>query len=436
MTIVHAREYALSLIEDVLEGQSLSDAFVLPSFLNFPAQEQSWIKAASLGTCRYYFALHALLKPRLQKPFKSKDRQVEIILIAALHELLCMNTPDYACVSQYVSITEKYALWAKGLVNAILRGVLRDNEKNKINILQFNRHPEWWTARVQHDWPAECELILNEDQNAPPFILRINKNKTSWNEYQALLTQENLQATAFHTPITELNETAMDVSPAVAVQQLPKFSDGFVSVQDVSGQFAAFLLNPTPGMHVLDACAAPGGKTAHLLERFPDILLTAIDVDQRRTQRIKENISRLQLNASTQIIIDNALNVDDWWDNTPFDRILLDAPCSASGVVRRHPDIKLLREDQDIAKLADTQLQLLISLWPTLAGQGELLYSTCSIFKEENDAVIQAFLAQEPTARSVSLPEIGITSQYGQQLLPGIHQGDGFYYAKLKKAVS
>ena len=318
---------------------------------------------------------------------------------------------------------------AKGLVNAVLRSFLRRPESPLSQARRSEEgrwsHPQWWIDEVRHAYPACHGAILEAGNTRPPMTLRVNLRLIRCEDYLALLRGASIRA-------EQIGRAALLLAEPMSVEQLPGFPKGLVSVQDLSAQYAAVLLDLSVGQTVLDACAAPGGKTAHILETA-DVELTAIDRDAARLTRVRETLERLNLRA--RVVCADAAEPSRWWDGTPFQRILLDAPCTASGIVRRHPDIKWLRRPQDAKALAVQQCQLLDVLWHMLAAGGKLLYATCSVFPDENQLQIAAFLQSHPEARLLPLSDIPDGPEIGNikgQILPdSLH--DGFFYALLQK---
>jgi 16S rRNA (cytosine967-C5)-methyltransferase len=432
---------ALILFEVIHEGYSLSDALT-DGLKKFPdKRDQAFIQALCYGVCRWYFRLDAIATLLLDRPMKPKDLDVYVLILMGIYQLSDMRIPDYAAVGETVAATQTLEkLWAKNFVNGVLRQYQRSaDELNAIvekNLSAVYVHPEWLIDKVKRSWPDHWESILDANNQHPPFTLRVNQLVASREDYVKILSEkiaslpEEDRCEVFSVPEIQ---SGIILEKAMDVLELPGFSDGSVSVQDAAAQLAAELLMLEPGQSVLDACAAPGGKTAHILEIQPDIAeLLAVDHDEHRLDAVCENLQRLKLSADCA-----AADVGDiaaWWDEKPFDRILLDAPCSASGVIRRHPDIKLLRRASDIPKLAEEQKRILNSLWQTLKPGGILLYATCSIFPEENELVIKDFLEEHADAAEEKInAEWGIECSVGRQILPGMHKMDGFYYARLKK---
>lgn len=426
----NSRAVAAQVIARVMaDGKSL--ATLLPNDLaQLPAQDRGFAQELIYGTLRFSIALDALIKPLLQKPLKQKDSDIHALLLAGVYQLRYLDTPPHAAINETVAAAVALKKdWARGLVNAVLRNVQRqgDELEQSLNDWQRAAHPDWFYGKLRKSYAGQLQSIVDANNDKGPMTLRVNTQKTTRENYL-----RQLRAADIGARICIDTTHGIQLESAVAVSALPGFEDGFVSVQDESAQLAGQLLPLDAGLRVLDACAAPGGKTAHLLEREPSLQLTAIDIDEKRLQRVAETLARLQLNA--ECIDADVGDTDSWWNGKPFDRILLDAPCSATGVIRRHPDIKLLRRPEDVEKLAVLQLRLLNQLWETLADDGYLLYATCSVLPQENSAVIAAFLKGRADAEEVEIDErSGLKQMHGRQRLPQIDGGDGFYYALLKK---
>lgn len=415
----------------VKDGKSLGE-LLRTRQQNLESREAARLQELSFGTIRWSYRLDAIVSQLQRKPLRHKDTDVRVLLWQALYEILYMRTPDYAVVNSYAALTKRLRKhWAKALVNATLRGFLRCREEviDRADAAPEARYslPLWVYDRIVDDWENLAEGVCAAGNRKAPLVLRVNQRVKSRQQYVDLLRSAGLQAT-----LPRLGQCSVEVSGAVKVQSLPGFEGGQFSVQDSAAQLAAELLLPVSGERVLDACAAPGGKTCHLLEMAPDINLLAIDNDPARLQRVKENIDRLGLQADLKCA--DSAAIDDWWDGCLFDAVLLDAPCSAVGVLRRHPDIRRLRRETDIPVLAARQGQLLKSLWQTVRPGGRLIYVTCSVLKQENEAIITAFLAETPTARERPIEaDWGFAGLHGRQILPGQHDSDGFYYAILDK---
>jgi len=438
---MNVRAAAASVILQILKGHSLNDILhdVLVKYTDI--RDQRLIQAMSYGVCRWYDRLDEILKQLLLKPLKDKDRDIYCLLLVGLYQLLDMRIPAHAVVAETVAAARDFKkIWAKHLVNAVLRNFIRQESELKkiitINTRACYSHPEWMIEKLKKNWPNDWEAILSANNQHPPFSLRINQcHDTRENYIQRL--PDTIKA-----EIIPLTHSGITLTDPIDVNQLPGFETGEVSVQDGAAQLAAELLEVKPSHRVLDACAAPGGKTTHLLEIISSEAskekdakrnkLLAIDSDPNRLQKVRENLLRLKLSAAC--ITADAGDISSWWDGKYFDRILLDAPCSASGVIRRHPDIKLLRRETDIAKLVQAQLRLLEALWEVLAPGGLLVYATCSVFPEENTGVVETFLTSHLSASEKKISaNWGRECRVGRQIFPGMHGMDGFYFALLRK---
>lgn len=401
-----------------------------------PSDDKTLIKELCFGTLRWFHRLEAIANRLLIKPIKTKDRIIFCLLLIGLYQLIYMHTPHYAAVSETVSAS-KYInkSWAAALLNKTLRRFINEQQKilndiDKIQVARFS-HPQWLIDKIKQDWPKDWENILLENNQHPPMFLRVNHLKISRDNYLKLLLQHDIAA-----EIVPDLENAIQLAKPLPVDDIMGFHEGFCSVQDGSSQKIVDLLDLKPGQSVLDACAAPGGKTSHILETESTIKkLIAIDSDPERLNKVKKNIVRLQLDHSHfRLVLADANHTKEWWDGHLFDRILLDAPCSGTGVIRRHPDIKILRQPEDIEKIAQQQLHLLNSLWPLLRPNGKLLYTTCSILLQENEGTVSRFLHKRHNAKIILIPKNwGHHLSHGNQLLPGEKNLDGFYYAVIKK---
>ena len=396
-------------------------------------RDVSFARSVCLGTLRWHLQLEALLALLLDKPLQRKNREIHFLLLTALFQLSKTDIARHGIVSETVNIV--FALkykWAKGLVNGVLRSYLRQAESlqeelEKTPAVKYS-HPDWLLKIIRASWPQQWLDIVDENNRQAPMSLRINILRTERDAYLEMLASSSIGAKA--SPIANSGVT---LESPCSIDDLPGFNDGLVSVQDIAPQLAAGLLDIRPGQRVLDACAAPGGKTAHIVEASAGkVELTALEIDPQRLLRITQNMQRLGHHA--EVIQGDASKPEKWWQGQQYDRILLDAPCSGRGVIRRHPDIKLLRRYSDIAALAEQQLKLLLALWPLLKESGKLLYATCSILPQENENIIHSFLAQEDNAKELCIDvNYGHSRQHGIQILPGEHQMDGFFYACLQK---
>jgi 16S rRNA (cytosine967-C5)-methyltransferase len=423
-----AREQAARLLLQVIEGASLSRIMI-------PVQEQSseapLIQELVYGSLRWHFRLSGLLKLLLEKPLRKKDNDVECLLRIGLYQLMEMRIPAHAAVNETVRETRTMKKpWAKGLVNGVLRQYLRQREtlEKQLDTSGLMAHPEWLLKKLQAAYPEVWRSICDANNQRPPMVLRVNERHQTVEEYLKLLQGEGLKAVKHPCA-----HQALTLEHACDVSSLPGFAEGHVSVQDAAAQLAAGLLDLRSGMRVLDACAAPGGKTAHILEQGESLDVWALERDGARIQSLEQTLSRLGLEA--RVIEADAGLVDAWWDGVPFDRILLDAPCSATGVIRRHPDIRIHRRPADIDRLREEQQRLLGALWPLLRPGGMLLYATCSILPQENVDQVRLFIDEHTDARENILPlECGLKQAHGRQILPGEQGMDGFYYAGIIKS--
>jgi 16S rRNA (cytosine967-C5)-methyltransferase len=413
------QKLAAGVLEDVLSGAALHQ--VLPRALPLlqTAGERGALQDIVYGSLRQLGRLDAWLDALLERPLT--DPQLGWLLRVALYQLAYTRAPAHAVVHN--AVTAAGDGWRRGLANAVLRNFQRRREElEKLADAQPTArwsHPDWWIQQLQAEHPMHWQAILEAGLLHPPFTLRVNTRRGDVASYLRRLAEAEM-------PARQTGAEAITLDKAVPVHSLPGFDAGDASVQDAGAQWAAHLLDAQAGERVLDACAAPGGKSGHILERS-DVALTALDIDATRLQRVQDNLGRLQLKA--QLVQGDAAHTDAWWDGQPFDRILADVPCSASGVVRRNPDIKWLRRADDIAGFAARQATMLDALWPLLAPGGTLLYVTCSVFRQENDDQIQAFLARHTHAARCQLP----APLTDGTLLPDADH-DGFFYARLRKA--
>jgi len=421
-----------SLMLVVGKGRSLDDALtaVLIKLPDLDARDSALCRELANGVCRYYYALQHLLKPRLRKAFKSKDLDLEIILLIGIYQLLMMRVDDHAAVNESVKLTlHQKKSWAKGLVNGVLRQLIRDEVTIETLAADIS-YPEWINTKLAVDWPENSSDILHAGNQRAPMALRVDLNQRTREQQIEIMREQGIVA-----DIHPLIASAIVLDKPCPVTKIDGFDSGMVSVQDAAAQIAAELLDCKPGMRVLDACAAPGGKSAHILQTCEEVTLVAIDKDESRLDLIEQNLQRISRQASLKC--GNATQPNDWHDGALFDRILADVPCSASGVIRRHPDIKLLRRDDDIPNLVLQQQAILLALWPLLKPGGVMIYSTCSIFKDENEGQIAWFIDNHKncTVNRLNLVQWGHKRPHGRQILPGQQGMDGFYYAKIHKTI-
>lgn len=430
---MNPRLAAARALTPVLAGKA-SLASSLPTQLERVSdRDKGLVQELVFGTARWQPRLYALALALLSKPFRRADQDVEALLLVGLYQLLYTRIPAHAAISETVGCaTALKKPWAKGLLNAVLRRAQREAETLlpalEKDPVVLTAHPRWLQKSLKAFWPNDWLAICAANNSHPPFTLRVNQQVASRDAYLAQLSEAGIAAKP-----TTFSPDGITLATPCDVTALPGFAEGAVSVQDEAAQLAAELLMLEPEQRVLDACCAPGGKTCHILERQPQLSeVVAIDLEPQRLERVKANLARLKLNAT--LLAGDARATEQWWDGQPFQRILLDAPCSATGVIRRHPDIKLTRQADDIAPLAQLQGELLDALWPTLADNGILLYATCSTLPTENTEVIDAFLQRTSDAQELPFAAaFGQAQPHGQQLLAQEGGHDGFYYARLIK---
>ena len=430
---MNPRLAAAKALTAVLNGKASLNSSLPLQLDKVEARDRGLTQDLAFGTARWQPRLSALANKLLQKPFKAADADVEALLLVGLYQLLYTRIPAHAAIGETVGCADKLKKpWAKALLNAVLRNAQRESEALLAELerdpVVRTAHPRWLQKSLKAFWPEQWEAICAANNAHPPMILRVNRRHHSRDAYLQLLVEAGIEA----QPCT-FSQDGIVLAAACDVRNLPGFAEGWISVQDEAAQLAADLLDLAPGQRVLDACCAPGGKTCHILEVEPKLAgVVAVDLEAKRLVRVRENLERLGLSA--ELIAADGRDTATWWDGKPFQRILLDAPCSATGVIRRHPDIKLTRQPDDIAALATLQGELLDAMWPTLEVGGILLYATCSTLPTENTEVIEAFLARTPGARELDIAgQFGIKQPHGRQLLAQEGGHDGFYYAKLIK---
>ncbi|MBO6557588.1 MAG: 16S rRNA (cytosine(967)-C(5))-methyltransferase RsmB [Pseudomonadales bacterium] len=420
-------EASSALVRVIRDGRHLDEAL---------GSSKPLVQQICYGALRHFFFYDRAIDLLIDKPLPEKHLDVRLLILTGLYSIDHLKRPAHASVNHVVGAAPKIRKgWAKGLINAVLRRYQREKEHLIPRIQEsteaVTNHPGWLAAIIQQDWSSHPEILTNNNQHAP-MTLRVNLSRTTRTAYLELLANNNIMAQE-----GAFTDSAIILKEPTHAMSLPGFSEGLVSIQDEAPQLAPTLMNLEPGMRVLDACAAPGGKTCHILESTPDISLTAVDRDQKRTSLISDNLSRLQL--SGKVVTES---LETFTPAESFDRILLDVPCSATGIIRRHPDIKLLRAPEDIDKLCTVQRVLIHKAFELLRPGGELLYSTCSILRQENDQVIAAFLEQQENASLISLghalldqpDSLLVGTEFGLQFLPTRDDHDGFYYAALRKA--
>ena len=407
----------------------------LPDALNHcPEQDRALLQQLCFGTMRELFRLEAIADKLLKKPFQSRDFELQALLLIGLWQLRYSRIPPHAALNETVDACSALNHdWARKLINAVLRRYQRDAESLEASLSstpQFRwNHPQWMISKLAHNWPDHWQSILAANDQQAPMTLRVNKRQLTLESAQIKLQEAGIASSP-----GPFSDSALVLEQAVDVHRIPEFAQGSFSVQDEAAQLAAGLVDARAGQRVLDACAAPGGKLCHLLEATPGLQdVVAVELEPARAQRITDNLMRLGLELECRLLTADATS-QDWWDGTPFDRILVDAPCSGTGVIRRHPDIKLLRRGEDIAALAQVQLNILDNLWQMLSPGGRLVYATCSVFSQENERIIERFLHQHQDAEHLPVEaEWGEARPFGRQLFPTPGGHDGFYYAVLGK---
>ena len=424
------RALAAQALADIVAGQSLRAAFAAFSTKLPDARDRALLSSLLHEGARWWPRYDAALNGLLEQPLRQRDAAIHALLVLGLVQLEVLGLPEYAAVAATVDAARALRKpQLAGLVNAVLRRWLRERAARNAALdrdaTTRSAHPQWLLDALAADWPREIDAILAAGNTAAPLWLRVNRRNTTCAELAARLRDAGIESTTpAHLPDALMLAQSRDVTA------LPGYADGAFSVQDGAAQFAATLLDLRDGQRVLDACAAPGGKSAHIRETA-DVDLLALDRDPARLPRLRENLSRLGLTA--QVRVGDAGEPASWWDDRPFDRILLDAPCSATGIIRRQPDIKLHRRAADLDALGAIQSRLLDAMWPLLKPGGRLVYATCSVLAAENARQIAAFLQRQPQARALS-PALGWHgSGAGEQNLPGAGGMDGFFYAIVEK---
>lgn len=427
MNSENSRVNAAKILAVILcDKKSLQDAIAIAC----PKQLDPFTQELCYGVLRFYFKLDFFLSELTRHPIK--DFEIKALLLVGLYQLFFLDKPDYAVVTETVDSTRYLKkAWATKLVNGILRTALRSREilqeKDAQQLSSDFSHPDWLIEMLQTIYPEDWQAILDHNNQHAPMTLRLNLAKQSREDYLEALKAQSIDAMQ-----TVFSPYGICLDKPLPVHKLYGFAQGWVSVQDEAAQLATPLLELSPGQIVLDGCAAPGGKTTHLLEIEPTLKVIAVDANAKRLERVEENLKRLGLSAElvhTDIKLTHAR-----WGDAYFDRILLDVPCSATGVIRRHPDIKLLRKKSDIAKLAEEQYQTLLSIWPLLKSGGLLLYTTCSILPEENERVLARFLKNHRDAFEMPInAEWGRALSIGRQIFPGESNMDGFYFGRIRK---
>jgi 16S rRNA (cytosine967-C5)-methyltransferase len=427
----NARLAAVAAVSAVLDDhQTLNEHFQTASGLS--PRDAAYARHLAYGVLRWLSALEWIAGRLTDRPIKKREKEIKLLVLVGIFQIWKDETADHAAVhatAECARLLGKH--WAVGLVNAVLRRFQREQKEILAKLGQTDEqyaHPDWLLRALKKDWPDNWAEIVKQNNTQATLWLRHNPLKS---DRKALV--DELQSNDFTVSSHPLAKDALSIEPAAAVQHIPGFGDGQISVQDPAAQLAATYIDPQSGERILDACAAPGGKTCHLLERQPDIHLLALDRDVERVKLIRENLDRLGLNC--QLKTADAGCPADWWDEKPFDKILLDAPCSTTGVIRRHPEIKWLRDGKQVQNAIKAQQNLLNRLWPMLNAGGILVYATCSILKSENHEQIHGFLSDHEDAEIVGPGKTpDQTSLPGQQIAPGEEGMDGFYYAIIRKS--
>lgn len=418
-------------------GKLLAGQGSLASLLSNDLKERddlnfSLLQEYCFGVCRWYHKLDAWAQRLLEKPLRKKDQDIHCLILLGLYQLFFMRTPAHATLNETVAAADTLnKSWAKGLINAVLREAQRTHEsllqQDEMDYVSKFSHPQWLLDRIKRDWPADYRQILDANNQRAPMTLRINLSLITRDSYLAQLQESGIDAVP-----GRLTPTAVHLNAPVDVMRLPGFAQGLVSVQDEASQLLPVILPVKQGQRVLDACAAPGGKTCALMEAVPELSVVCLDNENKRLPRLRENLARCGF-SPTVLCAD--ITLDASGIGARFDAIILDAPCSATGVIRRHPDIKLLRTADEVASLMSRQAALLDAAWPLLVSGGHLLYSTCSVLKAENTDQLTRFLSRHSDAAAlpVEIPGARVCN-IGSQLLPTAGENDGFYYALLRKS--
>jgi 16S rRNA (cytosine967-C5)-methyltransferase len=427
----NCRAIAAQCLTGIINGASLNQK--LPQYeLKTAEKDRALLSQLCYGVLRNYPKLLGISQQLLRKPLKDKDTDILMLMLLGIYQLSETRIPDHAAVAETVAATRALKKpWAKGLINGVLRQWQRNNSSiiQQLSSAQAQAHPEWLHQALHQAWPDMADNIEQANNQQAPMCLRVNQQQLNRSDYIEQLNKQAIIAVPCrYSPHGLVLQQARDVF------ELPGFSDGLASVQDEAAQLSADLLQLKPGQRVLDACCAPGGKSCHILETEPALAeLVALDIDSERLKKVEENLQRLELNAS--LVCGDATNRQQWWDGKLFDRILLDAPCSATGVIRRNPDIKVHRQPGDIKQLENLQQKILEDLWPTLLPGGLLLYATCSVLPQENEEAVARFCQQQCNAQHISIEaDWGIDRPYGRQLFPQLTGHDGFFYALIHKS--
>lgn len=427
----HAARVLLSVIEDY---QSLDDALLMNSS-GLSKKDHAFLQALTYGVMRNYYELLWWQETLAKRKSGKLDAPVRVLILIGLYQLEFMRVPAHAAIHSTVECAGKLSVSrARGFINAVLREFQRSGSdikagrsNNKINTAEHN-HADWMLDIIQKDWPEDWLQIIDANNRQAPMTLRVDINATDRGQYRDKLQEQGIDAR-----VHEQAKEALVLEQSVDVEQLPGFADGVVSVQDAAAQLAVPLLDIQSQHRVLDACAAPGGKTAHIMQRSRPALLHALDNNLQRVSRINSMLERIPYKGEINVLHADAGKPSEWWDAVGYDRILLDVPCSASGVIRRHPDIKYLRTKRSLDKIVTRQRKIIKALWPLLKQGGMMLYVTCSIFKTENERQVSWFLGEHKDAELCDMSVDWGRGRIGRQILPGEQEMDGFYFALIKK---
>jgi 16S rRNA (cytosine967-C5)-methyltransferase len=421
------------LLEIFQNHTSFDPELITKRYPKISPRDRDFTAHLIFGVLRYYEKLEALASIFLKKALKAKDFDIQMVILVGIYQLHFMRTAKHAAINETVNCAPLFKkTWAKGLVNALLQKVNRqqDSLQQKTFALEIETaHPHWLYEQLKNDWPEHYLQILEANNIEAALTLRVNTKKQSREDYIKYLEAQKITA-----ELTSYSSAGLTLSDAPKVPDLPLFTEGGFSVQDQAAQLAAPLLDLQPNQTILDACCAPGGKTTHILEVAPiNVRVSAVEKNKSKMPKVEANLKRLGL--SCQLINDDAGNLQNLEPQPKFDRILLDPPCSATGVIRRHPDIKRLRQADDIDNLRKQQSDLLKAVWPLLNPNGLLVYATCSVLLSENEEQIEQFLQLNLDAELIPIEaKWGHALKYGRQILPGEHNMDGFYYAKIRKS--
>ena len=428
------RAVAAQIVKQVTRDQRSLDP-VLEEHFKKNNKDSALIHELAAGTLRWWWRLTAQADELLDKPLKSKDFDLYCLIVTGLYQLQFTRIPDHAAVSQTVSASKLIGKqWSSRLVNALMRRFIRERdvftERFKYDPSFVYSHPDWIIEKLKSDWPDDWDKILKANNEQQNLTIRVNNQKTTVDQVCQSLQEQQIKFSK-----TQDSPVGVRILDKTKIWQSELWRGGLVCVQDESAQLTTYMTKLEPGMRVLDACAAPGGKTCHLLERQPELKLLALEVEPARVGKLKQNLNRLNLDCETKVA--DAGDPQSWWDGRQFDLILIDAPCSGSGVINKHPDIKHLRRVTDIEQNVQTQRRLLDKLWPVLKAGGQLLYCTCSVFRQENDQQAQWFINKYANAKEIALDDrFGRKMPFGRQRLPSDYESDGFYYAGFSKTTN